>query len=314
MHTIGIDIGKETFHAAFDDQTVAVFDNTRSGVRQLLRRLKQQDYPASGTQIGAEATGAYHLLSCRILKEAGFSVKILNPLLAHRIISGSSLRQVKTDRHDALAIRQALLAGFGDEFIDTSEIIALKALIKQREALSHTRIQLKQRLCAHYLKQEAADVPLHNGLSGILKACSKEVLVLERRLGAYAKEDQVLLRSIPGVGKVTAASLVAYVGDIRRFPSPEKLVAYIGLDPRVYESGSSVKGKGYLTKRGNAYLRFILFNAAFIARRNNPDLKAYFEKKIKEGKHYFNAMCAVERKLVHVIHAVWSRRTPFEYR
>ena len=104
---------------------------------------------------------------------------------------------------------------------------------------------------------------------------------------------------------------MAFIGDIERFSTPEKLVAYIGLDCRVYQSGTSVQGKGYISKRGNGYLRQILFNAAFIARRHNPDLKRYHEKKLREGKHYFSAMCAVERKLVHLIYAVWKRGTPF---
>jgi transposase len=86
------------------------------------------------------------------------------------------------------------------------------------------------------------------------------------------------------------------VGTIDRFASPEKLVAYIGLDSRVKESGTSVSGKGYMT------------------RRKNPELKTYFEKKIGEGKHYFAAMCAVERKLVHLVYAVWKRGTPFEFK
>jgi len=74
---------------------------------------------------------------------------------------------------------------------------------------------------------------------------------------------------IPGIGALSAAALAAYVGDINRFSSPEKLVAYVGayvgIDCRVHESGASIHGKGYITKRGNTYLRHILFNAAFIA-------------------------------------------------
>ena len=113
---------------------------------------------------------------------------------------------------------------------------------------------------------------------------------------------------------MTAATLVAHVGDVRRFSSPEKLVAYIGLDCRVHQSGTSIHGKGYLSKRGNRHLRCMLFNAAFIARQKNPDLKRYFEKKLSEGLHYTKALCAVERKLVHLIYAVWTRGTPFENR
>ena len=120
--------------------------------------------------------------------------------------------------------------------------------------------------------------------------------------------------TLPGIGFILAVVIATEIGDIGRFSSPEKLVAYIGLDCRVHESGTSIKGKGYMTKRGNRYLRHILFNAAFIAKRRNPILKKYFEKKVKEGKHYFSAVCAVERKLVHIIYAVWSRGTPFENR
>lgn len=145
-------------------------------------------------------------------------------------------------------------------------------------------------------------------------ALTREIHAIERQFARHEPETQELLRSIPGVGQLTAAAIIAYVGTIDRFASPEKLVAYIGLDSRVKESGTSVSGKGYMTKRGNRQLRHLLFNAAFIARRKNPELKTYFEKKLGEGKHYFAAMCAVERKLVHVIYAVWKRGTPFELR
>jgi len=130
-------------------------------------------------------------------------------------------------------------------------------------------------------------------------------------MGAYETETQEVLRSIPGIGITTAAALVAFIGNIHRFAAPEKLVAYIGLDCRVYQSGTSVQGKGYISKRGNGHLRHILFNAAFIARQYNPELKEYHAQKLRGGKHYFSAMCAVERKLIHLFYAVWKRGTPY---
>ena len=91
----------------------------------------------------------------------------------------------------------------------------------------------------------------------------------------------------------------------------KKLVAYLGLDCRVHQSGTSINGKGFITKRGNPVLRSLLFNAAYVARQHNPELKMFFEKKLSEGKHYFSATCAVERKLVGIVYAVWKRKTPF---
>jgi hypothetical protein len=142
-------------------------------------------------------------------------------------------------------------------------------------------------------------------------AFRNEIRAIESRFCRFAPETQELLRSIPGIGANTAASLVAHIGDIHRFSSPEKLVAYIGLDCRVYQSGTSVNGRGFISKRGNRHLRSILFNAAFVARQRNPELKAYFEKKVNEGQHYYSALTAVERKLVHLIYPIWKRGTPF---
>jgi transposase len=226
----------------------------------------------------------------------------------------STLRHAKTDRNDALAIRKTLLTGAGHYYTDTPDMLALKTLVQEREALCRMRAETKQRIHAHSLRAKAVGISMHDSFSGSIRLLTYEMKEIEKEYGNYASETQQLLRSIPGIGKVTAAALVAYVGDVKRFGSPEKLVAYIGLDCRVHESGTSIHGKGYITKRGNRYLRYILFNAAFIARRRNPDMKEYFKKKMSEGKHYYSALCAVERKLVHLIYAVWTRGTPFEKR
>ena len=176
------------------------------------------------------------------------------------------------------------------------------------------RGQVKTMTGSHTTREEATGLPLHDSFAMTLATLSSEIAAIEQKMDTYETDTQRLLRTIPGVGRTTAALLVAYIGDIKRFANPEKLTAYIGLDCRVHESGTSIKGKRYLTKRGNTYLRHVLFMGAFVATKKNPKLKAYFEKKRAEGKHYHSALCAVERKLVHLIYAVWSRHTPFESR
>ena len=313
MHVIGIDMSKDTFHVAFDDSKVEIFDNTILGIGKFIKTMEQMGAITETTNIGTESTGVYHLLLCGQLKKSGWSIKVINPLLTHRMIN-SSLRKVKTDKHDALAIRKTLMTGAGYVYTDTPEILALKTLVQEREALCKIRASIKQRIHAHKIREKASALQLHDSFSGSLKLISYEIREIERKINTYVPKTQKLLRTIPGVGVVTAATLVAHIGDIKRFSSAEKLTAYIGLDCRVHQSGTSIQGKGYLSKRGNRYLRYILFNAAFIAKRRNPDLKKYFKKKTDEGKHYFSALCAVERKLVHLIYAVWTRGTPFESR
>jgi len=313
MEYIGIDMSKDTFHAAFADEKVLRFTNTEEGIERFMTTIEDCGFSVCETKIGVEATGVYHLLFAVTLADHSWDVFIINPLESHRMIT-QGLRTVKTDRLDALKIRNMVALGKGYLFTDTRETLALKALVVERQALVEMRKMTKQRMTVHTLKERAVAVSFHDEMNGVKEALDQAIKGLEKHMDRYEEETQELLRSIPGIGVTTAATLVAFIGDIHRFGTPEKLVAYIGLDSRVFQSGTSVHGKGYISKRGNTYLRHILFNAAFIARQYNPELKAYFLKKTGEGKHYFSAMCAVERKLVHIVWAVWTRGTPFEVR
>lgn len=313
MHYVGIDMSKDTFHAAFDDKKVIIFQNTPAGIGDCIAACKAVGLTQTDTTVGVEATGVYHLLLAQLLQKNGWPLIVINPLITSRMIK-STLRRVKTDKTDALAIRKCLMTGAGYRYTDTPEILALKTLVQEREALCRTRAMCKQRQHAHECREKAVGNSLHDSYARTIMAITEEIKAIEHALRNYAKPTQALLRSIPGIGQVTAAALVAYIGDVSRFSSPEKLTAYVGLDCRVHQSGTSIHGKGYISKRGNKYLRCLLFNAAFIAKRRDPILKTYFEKKRAEGKHYFSALCATERKLIHLIYAVWTRGTPFEVR
>ena len=96
-----------------------------------------------------------------------------------------------------------------------------------------------------------------------------------------------------------------------RFKSGKQLVAYAGLDPKVKQSGASLARNTAITKRGSPYLRRALFIAASVAQRYDPDLKAYYEKKRAEGKHYSPATIANARHIAHRVLAVLKRGTPY---
>lgn len=313
MQYIGVDMSKDTFHVCFDDEKVKIFRNTKEGISTFVSELSTSGAQSETTIIGVEATGVYHLLFAQRVSQEGWKLMIINPLITSRMMK-TNLRQVKTDKSDAVSIRKCLLTGVGYLYTETPEVLALKALVQEREALIGMRSMCKQRQHAHTYKQNASGFALLENFTAPVETFTAQIRRIEKEFKKYAKPTQKLLGSIPGIGKVASATLVAYVGDIHRFSTPEKLTAYIGLDCRVHQSGTSIHGKGFITKRGNKYMRSLLFNAAFVARQHNLTLKEYFEKKRKEGKHYFSAMCAVERKLIHLIYAVWKRGTPFEHR
>lgn len=314
MLAIGIDMSKATFHAALDDLLVRKFKNSADGIVAFISEVKTLGHDPEETTIGVESTGVYHLLFCTKLTQAGYSVMLINPLESHRFIASRTIRQRKTDAIDAKAIRAMVQVGVGRPFVETDEVLALKALVTEREGLVAMRAVMKNHREARVTRARALSRPVHDPSISVMAALEMEIHILEGHLLSYAPATQYLLRSIPGIGAISAASLVAHVGDIRRFSSPEKLVAYVGLDCRVHQSGTSVNGRGFISKKGNRQLRAILFNAAFAARQCDPSLKAYFEKKVREGKHYTSALVAIERKLVHRIYAVWTRGTPYEER
>lgn len=314
MEYIGIDISKDTFHVAWNDiAEVSVFANTGEGIDSFEDSLHHRQFQKDFTQIGLESTGIYHLLLCVLLADHGWAVTVINPYITSKAIK-TPLRHIKTDAKDAKTIRSVLIAGHGYRFVDTPEILRLKALLREYAALTKLKTKCKHLIHVQKAYQKTTEEQLESTFPQLHASLEESLKQMKQRFKETRSDTQVLLQSIPGIGPVCAAALVAYIGDIDRFSSPKKLVAYIGLDCRVHESGTSVHGKGFLTKRGNPMLRSLLFNAAFVARRYNPALQAFFEKKRKEGKHYTSAMCAVERKLVHLIHAVWKRGTPFEKR
>ncbi len=86
MHYFGIDMSKDSFHVAWNDTNVEIFRNTDSGIDRFINFLRQVGYEKENTLIGTEATGVYHLLLCQKLTKALWSIKVINPLITHRMI------------------------------------------------------------------------------------------------------------------------------------------------------------------------------------------------------------------------------------
>ncbi|HQD81408.1 MAG TPA: IS110 family transposase [Bacillota bacterium] len=120
-----------------------------------------------------------------------------------------------------------------------------------------------------------------------------------------------VIETIPGIGPVLAAAIIGEIGDISRFSNARKLVAYAGLDATVRESGQFTGTRNRISKRGSPHLRRAIWLAAVSARRFNPQLRAYYDSKRAQGKHPLVATGAVARRLLHIIHAVWTKGSPF---
>jgi transposase len=122
------------------------------------------------------------------------------------------------------------------------------------------------------------------------------------------------LTTIPGVGPTTGAALLAEIGDVQRFDAPEKLVAYAGIDATVYQTGQFEARQRHMSKRGSPYLRHALWQAASMAIQHDDELRAYYDRKRKEGKSHGTALGAVCRKLLTRVFIVLKENRPYEVR
>jgi len=122
------------------------------------------------------------------------------------------------------------------------------------------------------------------------------------------------ITSIPGVGPVTGAAILSEIGDIRRFETLDKLVAYAGIDATVYQTGQFQASEAHMSKRGSPYFRHALWLAATAAVLHDPSLKAYYQKKRDEGKHHGTALGAVCHKLLARIFVVLKEKRAYVIR
>lgn len=140
----------------------------------------------------------------------------------------------------------------------------------------------------------------------------KQIEALDCQILEYYEKFDCYLHTIPGIGMIAAAAILAEIGDINRFKSSSALVAFAGIDPTVRQSGEFSSTHNHMSKRGSPYLRHAIFLAATTCSFHNSPLNAYYKKKREQGKHHLTATGAVARKLTTVIYAVLRDGKPYE--
>jgi transposase len=332
---VAIDIAKEVFEVGISDRP------GRVARRERLRRDRFLPLMAQLPQatVVMEACGSAHYWARRI-EDLGHVVILLPPQYVRPYVVRN-----KTDRTDT----DALLEAFRNEQIHA---VPIKPLTQQVVGALHRlrsgwlgertrRINALRGLLRelgvfipegrkHVLPEaweiiQGANASLPAALRPSLAAVCEEIASLSTRIEEIEKQLEVLakqlpavtrLRSVPGIGLLTATALYAFVGDIARFPSGRHLASYLGLTPREYSSGLR-RRLGRISKRGDAYLRQLLIHGArailwHAKRMTQPDrLRAWalkLEKKIGHNK----AAVALANKLARIAWAVWKNDRDFE--
>ena len=262
-----------------------------------------------------EATGPYGLRLLAALHQAGQPVCVVNPLSVRRF-GQSQLRRSKTDRTDA-----QLLSQFGRAFAPAlHQPTALwLSQLQQRQAL--LELLLGQRTALrnhqHALRQAPWPDPVSTkALDAELARLDEQVQQLEKSLQEDAQAqcgaDYARLQTIPGVGPRVALALLLAGPGLRAFAGWRQAVAYAGLCPRHYESGSSVRGKARLSKLGDGHLRKLLYLGAWSASRANPACRDLYQRLLERGKAKPQALCAVAARLLRQAWALLTHERDFD--
>ena len=304
VSVLGIDIAKQKFDAALlvEGKTKhKTCKNSAEGFETLRLWLEKQGIQE--VHACMEATGNYGEALAIYLHEASHVVSVVNPARI-KGFAQSELLRTKTDKLDAALIARFCLAMKPDAWIPPSpEIRSLRALVRRVDSLIDMRSQEKNRIST-----------AHESVSLLIKEhiayLDQEIEKIRKQIADLIGQDpnlkrkKELLDSIPAIGKVTIPHILAELDDLEKFNHVSELVAFIGLAPKETLSGSSVKGKPRLCKIGHARLRKALYMPALVSIQCNPVMIAFYNRLKDKGKNGKVIVCAIMRKLVHVIFGV----------
>jgi transposase len=214
----------------------------------------------------------------------------------------------------ALLARAASAADFADVPLD--ELTALLETAS-RKRLGRDKAVALQRAAADSLGVAALGRAARlevDALLGQIALLQAQVADVDRAVAELLAGTDQHVTTIPGVGPVLAATILAEIGDVDRFRGPSALLAYAGLDPSVFASGQFQGTRQHVSKRGSPYLRRALYLAAHRAQQRNPDLAAVLARKLAQGKPYKAALVAVAHRLLTRVYVVLKEGRPYEVR
>jgi transposase len=261
-----------------------------------------------------EATGPYYLQLACWLHHHGFTVSVVNPLVIRRFAQ-MRLKRVKTDKADARLIAQYAALEHPAAWQPPEQyLVTLQQLDAIREELVKERTvhtnQLEAFTATGMLEKETKKM-----LNKTIRQNQKNLQEIDQRIEKIIEQyhQQMLanLVTIPGIAKKTACVLITVTAGFTKFKNYKQLSAYVGMTPRIYESGSSVKGKGRICKLGMSGIRALMYMCACSASRWNKSCKELYDRLVGRGKAKKLALIAVANKLVRQAFAIATQNKPY---
>lgn len=311
---LGIDVSKEHLDVALrqgDAAWQARFKNSKAGYAQLEKWAAEQH--AGSLHACLEATGQYGDGIAEYLYEKEHLVSVTNPARI-KYYGESKLHRNKTDKADAYLIAEFCLKEKPPCWKPLSpEMKHLRSLERRLNDLQTNCQQERNRL-----KSGERDPWVLANIQKHIEYLENCIDDTKNGIKRYIdqnpdlKAQKKLLTSIPGIGDITAARLLAEIGDITAFDSAPQLAAYAGLNPKGFQSGSSVHKKSKISKQGRAELRQALYMPALVALKWNPVVKSLRGRLDGKRLHKKAIIAAAMKKLLHLVYGVLKHQTRFD--
>lgn len=311
---LGIDIAKASFAVCLLRDTRQIdkqFENSPQGFAKLDRFLQTQGV----TQLHAcmESTGSYGIALAQHLHQHGHRVSIVNPARISAY-AASLMSRTKSDTADARVIALFCQHQQPEPWSPPApELQQLQQLVRHLDALVRDRQQQANRLL-----EPSLSAPVEASLRAIIAAFDEQIALLKKRLSDHIdqhpqlRQQHDLLSTIPGIGELTAAKLLGEIMQFDRYGSAQKLVAHAGLSPAPRQSGSSLRTRGQISKKGNARLRTALYMPAIVALKHNQLLQGLKTRLQARGKCPKQIIVAAMRKLLTIAYGVIKSGRPFD--
>lgn len=313
---LGIDVAKLKLDVVLRRAERAihqVFANTPDGFAALDAWLRSFGLTHSQVRICLEATGSYSDALALALFTRGYTLSVLNPAVLVEYRRSQNIRS-KTDKLDA-----HLLARYAQDNQPRAytplptEIGTLRAWLHHRDDVQHMLRQERNRLEAGRMPDVIKERVLTHvqGLQAAFQSVEREIKA-HLKAHAHLKAIWQRLQTIPGIGWLTAARLLAHLGEIDRFDKVGSLVSLAGLAIKERSSGSSVRGKAQIDRHGRKDLRQSMYMSALVAKRVSPHVQAWASRLQAQGKPKKIILVAIIRKLLHIVYGVWKRGQDYQ--
>lgn len=321
---VGNDVSKETLDIAVVSSEGVVLEkqiaNDARCIKQfVLEFCQQRGVDRNQLIICLEHTGMYANILLGVALKLDLKICIESPL---QIQKSQGIIRGKSDHIDARRIAQYAFKNQGElRFWRPNRPVLQKVqallVLRDRFIKVKTQLEVPLRESAQFIDQ--ATVRALNVLSkGPVKQIRLSIKKVESEIDHLISSDTTLLNqcsqatSVPGIGKITALSMIIASGGFEKIPLAKKFSCYAGTAPFVYQSGTSIKGRSRVSMMANMSVKKLLHMAALSAVRCNPELRSFYERKVAEGKNKMSVLNAVRNKLISRVYACVKQERMYE--